>query len=547
MLLTKQSPNEYTLIGDASEYKKVMKILMGEAERADFQQLAGKHTDFYQALLGASKEQQEPTKYVMSTSEELCSLVLMDTVEEKDRTALPQCLKDVAEQFKALEREQGRERVFFEYQGYLTVATYEMILSFLSSFDLKADEIEELAVGTYVERYEEINQKNIKGRMWDAVYSEFFMTFQELIPEENRILSFDELYTLLGEEIERAGLTHSERLWLYLFYLEVILKMLHEQILFQAEDKEMAFSWSKPYVLKFAEEIMKGKEEVDDLRKAFRSLYVDELCHALGDVRTVEADEREPYNAVFVLHDNKRVVSNTNKHFEQFIRDVNSGKRVVTEEGIRAFVRSITPRKPSDSQGWGELRWDDAKDSIYPVLRPLDTMSVESFCTPLQDSLAVFYAVELQGDGKRQLAWIMNKTMESWSLTQGEVKEIAFENLRKRSPEWGSYYKRVEGLIPNEQLVLLNKPYRETYMIQDRSPLNASYLLDGGKMDEFKKQWGSLIVAIPTTDSIFATNKEYADFLRVVARKLYESHPTKLSSDLFEWDGESWHIIEQGR
>lgn len=547
MLLTKQNENEYTLIGEASEYRDIIKWFMRYSEILQLQGLSELHPEFYQALLNASKNQVEPTRHIVCRSKDMLSLYYVVSKCEYADITVPKCVKDISEQYRALENEEGNKAVHFDYEGYVGVDTYEMILTFLSSFDLEAKDLEELVVGTYIEKNESMTEEKIHGFVWETVYSDFFSMFQELVVETHIILTLKEFCSLLSEEVQEANLNHSEWLWLYLFYLEVMLKLLRENILYQAEDKEMALSWSKPYVLEFVDEMIDGKKELSDLRNVFRSLYIQEMSLAFEGLEKTEDDTKEPYNVVFVLKEKKRVVSNTSKHFEQFIHDVRSGKRIVTEEEIRAYVRSITPSKTANTHKWSDLSWEEVRDSIYPIIRPVDASPKESFSAPFHKGLATFYAIEIKEDGKYQLALIMSKMFESWSVSSEELKSVALKNLQKRSPHWSSYYDRVENTIPKEQLVFLNKPYRETYMIQERNPLNSSYLLDAEKMNAFRGQWGSLVMAIPLRDSIFITSKEHEGFLKTVTNKLYESHPAKLSNDLYEWDGREWKVLEQGQ
>ena len=115
MLLTKQNGNEYTLIGEASEYRDIIKWFMGYSERLQFQRLSETHAEFYQALLNASKKQVELTRHIVCRGEDLLSLYSAVSKCEHTDITVPKCLKDISEQYHALEGEEGKKAIHFDY------------------------------------------------------------------------------------------------------------------------------------------------------------------------------------------------------------------------------------------------------------------------------------------------------------------------------------------------------------------------------------------------------------------------------------------------
>jgi uncharacterized protein YtpQ (UPF0354 family) len=570
MKLIKKEKNLYVIEGSGQKFKLLTVPLMNKNNHMPESIHKEEIVKFYQSLIRVSSNDETDTSSIQVTGVVMAWLLNVFALLPKS-VETEQLYKAIKRQYEFIQENPPDysknslfEKLSVEYQDILGVENIEKMTAFIEAFELTEEELQRMVIGKFVEVYPSIEPQQIRLDMLERVYHHFFEIYETLLIETHLILPFPAFQkavnVFMEEEIEESiEIEEDAQIWLYLLYFDMLLKGIEEGFLYQAEHADMVFDWFKPLFSRFATDLKEKQgvekkwteekidEEKEKDRQLFRDIYIQEISKSFDGLEGIEDDKENPYNVVFVLCDNRRVVCNTEKHYEWYAGEavICHGKERV--HSMASFIEKIAPTNAhTNIAEWTKTAFEDVKERIYPMIRPMTNTPSEAVNTPFVNGLGIYYGIQMQTKEKTHYAIIMNKMLEKWGIEDKDIHQTALKNLENRTPSYKSYYESIEGQIPKEKLEKLPKAYKELLMIAGSSTIDSSYILDISFLTDLMEQWksDSLVVSIPVRDCILLTKKEHIPLLKRLTKKLYETHPGRLHEAIIEWTGKKWETIE---
>ncbi|WP_142384722.1 hypothetical protein [Bacillus sp. M6-12] len=557
MKLFIKNENQFMLEGSGKDFKLLGYSIMRQQSSLPTILKEPSIIDFYQSLLRLSTKDNHESLSLLTSRSSLDWLFQVVKLLPKTKKELDTFISDLHKQYMVLQQDEQTEShslkdsLIKDYQDILGLENIKKMTAFIQSFELTEDELQSMIIQKFLDSFPSIKPEDIRIDMLERMYDHFFSVYQSLLIETHLIYPFPLFQNqLAGLNLFSEG--KESWTWIYLLYFDMFLKGVNDGIVYEAEDSDMLFDWFKPFFIKIAEkqkeksvqikEQIQARKEKDMIE--FRNIYIQELSKCFQDIERIEEDKEIPYNVVFILKDNRKIVCNTLKHYQVYREEIKSlGKEQV--KSMKEFIQKVAPISNQGAETWIDKGFDEVKKDIYPMIRLIESTPEKAIYSPLTKDMGIYYGIRLEIKGKVQYAIIMRKTLDKWGITVEVLNQTALSNLQKKRPTFVSYQEVIQKQLTKEELNKLPSAYKNLYMYAGKSSIDSSNLLNKIAIDKLKESLNTeeLIFSVPVRDCLLVTKKEELSFLKQITEHFYQSHSARLSRNILEWSEGEWKSL----
>ena len=261
-------------------------------------------------------------------------------------------------------------------------------------------------------------------------------------------------------------------------------------------------------------------------RKEFRKEFLAAVIKAAPHVRCAEVADDELAFRIEGLDEYKEVNVSLQRAYAEFEQDPGERERIM-ERWLRATEHVWLPERaldPADvvpmikQRAWLEAQWPPGQPA--PARDSPDSFWYED----LNAELIVVYAVHRNG-----FAYSQRSELAAAGVTEQNIRSLALENLRRLTPE--REFSTVNGI----------------WMIMAGGNFESSLLVDDSVWNDSRFAGGTLLVAAPERDGLFATTSDSADAvwnLASMASHGVRTQPYPISSRLFVRAGDRFELLD---
>ncbi len=227
--------------------------------------------------------------------------------------------------------------------------------------------------------------------------------------------------------------------------------------------------------------------------------YIERRLGLYDDV--IEVRERRG-TVLIVRVQGRDVTVNLDRFYHAYLQDPAQLDAIV-HTMVSVLTREIPTRDQSD---FASLR-----DRIFPMLKPINLLAFVRernlpmlVYRPFLADLIITYVV----DEPQSVAYINERHLEQWGVSERQIHELALRNLRRRTDERTPY-------------TMIGEDEQRLFIFNSNDGYDATRLLLTDILADWAKQVrGQLVIGVPNRDFLIALGDANPDILRSVAAQI---------------------------